>query len=205
MMDEKTLSELLTEPLRLAITFQILKSGETTAKVIGKNLGKPRNTVYYHLKKLKKAGIIDYREEAIPNRTLSQKVYRISDDFLAMKNEQEKSPKARTIPASLILRANLYEVSALIMEAATFLQNITAQQFDKIAQRSAILAETYLLKESEYEEVIERMADVLEMLQNYSKKNAKQLFKRASGSKVASEPFHFLSVVGIPPLTEASA
>ncbi|MFW9915737.1 MAG: ArsR/SmtB family transcription factor [Candidatus Thorarchaeota archaeon] len=202
-MDEKILSELLMEPLRLAITFQILKSGETTAKVIGTNLGKPRNTVYYHLKKLKKAGIVDYREEAIPNRTLSQKVYRISDEFLAMKTEQEKAPKARSISASMILRANLYEVSGLIMEAATFLQNITAQQFEKIAQRSSILAETYLLKESEYKEVIERMEDVLELLQEYSKKNAKQLFRRDPGSEVASGAFHFLSVVGIPPLKEA--
>lgn len=201
-MDEKTLSELLMDPLRLVIAFQVMKSGEITAKSIGKNLGKPRNTVYYHLKKLKKTGIVDYREELIPDKHFPRRIYRISDEFIALKQKQEKSSQNKgKISPRLIQLANLYEASALIMEAGTFVSKQTNSEFNKQVQHAPMVTETYLLREEEYQEALESLQELLQDLYARSEANAQHLIKQQKGSTGFRPRYHFLSVIGIPPLS----
>lgn len=81
-MDEKLL-ECLTNFDRLALLFQVLDEGQTTAKMLAaKNKNIPQATLYRHLKKMVADGILHVVEER-QVRNVTEKVYAAALDFRA--------------------------------------------------------------------------------------------------------------------------
>jgi len=192
---------MLLDPLRMAITFQIFKSSGITAKTMAMNLGIHRNTVYYHLKKLVRAGIVTSREEPVPKKHFPQKIYRISDDFLALKQSQSDNQEPQSIPNRLLLLANLYETSALIMEAANFVNKLEDEQFESFSRCSSIYAQTFLLSKPDYQDIMVRMDDLLRDIQKLSEINTQDLVSKRLQNEENNDSYCFLSILGVPPLS----
>lgn len=79
--------ELLSEPIRSKIMFEILLVGEITADSIVKKTGKSRSTISHHLKKLVVGGLL----EVHMSPTGKTKFYRINKEIMKKRFEIDKN------------------------------------------------------------------------------------------------------------------
>ncbi|MHA1968213.1 MAG: ArsR/SmtB family transcription factor [Candidatus Hodarchaeales archaeon] len=74
--------DLLQDENRLSIFMYILVNHKVTLKQLSDQLEKGKTTVHHHIRKLEKAGIINWEEKEDDKRKLKTRYYSINNDSL---------------------------------------------------------------------------------------------------------------------------
>ncbi len=121
----ETLIDTLKNPTRASIFFQLAKKPESTATEISKNLGEDVDVVYYHLKLLRKAGLISKPRVVIKGNYL-EKYYSIRSDF--------KEKLMRSIEKLVVKEKELSpeEFRKMLIAFLTVIQSILASSIKRI-------------------------------------------------------------------------
>ena len=121
----ENLIDTLKNPTRASIFFQLAKKPESTATEISKNLGEDVDVVYYHLKLLRKAGLISKPRVVIKGNYL-EKYYSIRSDF--------KEKLMRSIEKLVVKEKELSpeEFRKMLIALLTVIQSILASSIKRI-------------------------------------------------------------------------
>ncbi|MFW9921971.1 MAG: ArsR/SmtB family transcription factor [Candidatus Thorarchaeota archaeon] len=102
--------ELLMDPIRSKILFEIVLKGEVTAEMLTESTGKSRSTISHHLKKLVESGIV----EVYMNPVGKTKFYRIIQDIeslaYSLNKEEFKKGSNETKSAFILELANIFAI-----------------------------------------------------------------------------------------------
>ena len=121
----ENLIDTLKNPTRASIFFQLAKKPESTATEISKNLGEDVDVVYYHLKLLRKAGLISKPRVVVKGNYL-EKYYSIRSDF--------KEKLMRSIEKLVVKEKELSpeEFRKMLIALLTVIQSILASSIKRI-------------------------------------------------------------------------
>ncbi|MHA1222271.1 MAG: hypothetical protein ACTSP3_03210 [Candidatus Heimdallarchaeaceae archaeon] len=97
------LLDLVNEPIKLSIWFEILRKDGTTAKELTAKLKLKGTNIYYHLDQLKEKNIVIQEVSQITNTNLLQTTYRINSDLFSEKENPCFIVQIRLIVLSFLI------------------------------------------------------------------------------------------------------
>ena len=142
---------LVNDPMKIAIWFEIMKNESITAKELSKKIGLSGTKIYYHLNQLKEQSLIITEVHQIPRSNLLQTTYSINKQIFG---EEETSTRAdlRKDPLSLkeALLFRLYQTIITLNKQIVELQLMDEEQVKELAAKEEILVSKIALVQKEH-------------------------------------------------------
>lgn len=127
--------DLVNDPIKIAIWFEIMREDGITAKEISKRLDLKGTNIYYHLKHLKDNKLIISKSKVVPGTNLLEKTYNINKKFygteeIDLRQEIRDSPKKMRDTALFQLYLAAFAVGKQIIEITNMSNEEIKEQID---------------------------------------------------------------------------
>lgn len=165
--EEKFVDDLiqtLRNPTRASIFYQLARKPESTATEISKNLGEHVDVVYYHLKLLKKAGLVSKPRVEVCGNYIC-KYYSIRPDFKERFLQSSRRYKARWKELSTdemreMLIARLTVIQSIIASSIKRLEKIDVEVIEKMRDERNIESQIVFCSKERYDELLGKLKNV---------------------------------------------
>ena len=128
--------DLVNDPIKIAIWFDIMRSDGITAKAIAQKLNLKGTNIYYHLKHLEEKKLIISKTNVVAGTNLIEKTYTINKKFYG-KEERELRRGLRDSPGKMRdailfqLYLTAFAISKQIIEVSTMSNEEIKEQMEK--------------------------------------------------------------------------
>jgi DNA-binding transcriptional ArsR family regulator len=167
----ENLVQTLKNPTRASIFYQLALTPESTATEIAKSLGEDVDVVYYHLKLLRKSGLVS-KPKIVAQENYLEKYYSIPLDFkerlsrsvkeLAARERELKTDEFREMVIALFT-----VVQSLLASSTRRLEKADARIINKLREEDSIESKIIFCSKERYDQLLEQLreathTDVLE-------------------------------------------
>ncbi|MFX0097901.1 MAG: ArsR/SmtB family transcription factor, partial [Candidatus Hodarchaeota archaeon] len=158
------LIQTLRNPTRASIFYRLVQKPESTATEISRDLGEDVDVVYYHLKLLRKAGLIS-DPRVVAQKTYVEKFYSIRPDFKEKFIQSIGSFKARKKELSSdefreMQIALLTVIQSIIVSSMKRLKKVDSTAIDKIKDEKKIESKIIFCSKERYDQLLVRLRKV---------------------------------------------
>jgi len=159
-----SLIQTLRNPTRASIFYRLIQKPESTATEISRNLGEHVDVIYYHLKLLRKAGLIS-DPRVVAQKTYVEKYYSLRPDFKEKFMQSIGSFKARKKELSLdefreMQIALLTVIQSIIVSSMRRLKKVDSNVIDKIKNEKSIESRIIFCSKERYDQLLEKLREV---------------------------------------------
>ena len=160
----ENLIQTLQNPTRASVFFQLARKPESTATEISRRLGEDVDVVYYHLKLLKKAGLVS-KPRVVVHKNYICKYYSLRPDFKEKFLESIKEYKrARTELAPneyrQILIAFLTIIQSVVANSVRRLEQVDSDIIKKIMDKKNIKTEMISCSKERYDQLLGKLKEI---------------------------------------------
>lgn len=174
------LIQTLRNPTRASIFYRLIQKPESTATEISRDLGEDVDVVYYHLKLLRKAGLIS-DPRVVAQKTYVEKFYSIRPDFkekfiqsissFKAKKKELNSDEFREMQIAL-----LTVIQSIIVSSMRRLKKVDSNVIDKIKDEKIMESKIIFCSKERYDQLLGKLREVakssvLEMFDPITKEN----------------------------------
>lgn len=165
--DEKfvdSLIQTLKNPTRASIFYQLARKPGSTATEISKNLGEGVDVVYYHLKLLKKAGLVA-KPRVVVQKNYIEKYYSLHPDFKekflqSIGQYKMKKKKLTSKEAREMLVALLSVTQSIIASSIRRLEKAESKTIDKMRDQGSIVSRIIFCSRERYDSLLGQLKEV---------------------------------------------
>ena len=159
-----SLIQMLRNPTRASIFYRLIQKPESTATEISRNLGEHVDVIYYHLKLLKKAGLIS-DPKIVAQKTYVEKYYSLRSDFKDKFMQSIGSFKARKKELSSdefreMQIALLTVIQSIVVSSMRRLKKVDSNVIDKIKNEKSIESRIIFCSKERYDQLLEKLREV---------------------------------------------
>lgn len=179
--EEKFVDDLiqsLKNPTRASIFYLLARRAESTATEISKDLGVDVDVVYYHLKLLRKAGLVS-EPRVVVRRNFVEKFYSIRPDLKeklsrSIRKLAEKEEKLSTEEFRKIALALLSVVQSILTASIRRLKRVDPRVINRIREEDSLESKIILCSKERYEQLLSKLrgavrGDVLDTFDSIAK------------------------------------
>ena len=154
----------LRNPIRASIFYRLIQKQESTATEISRDLGEHVDVIYYHLKLLRKAGIIS-DPRVVPQKTYVEKYYSLRPDFKEKFMQSIGSFKARKKELSSeefreMQIALLTVIQSIIASSMKRLKKVDSNVIDKMKSEKNIESRIVFCSKERYDQLLGKLREV---------------------------------------------
>ena len=159
------LIQTLRNPTRASIFYYLARKPDSTATEIAKNLGEHVDIVYYHLKLLKKAGLVSKPRVVVCGNYVC-KYYSIRPDFKEKFVQSSRQYKARWKELSTdemreMLIARLTVIQSIIASSIKRLGKIDSKIIERMRDERDIETEIIFCSKARYYDLLKKLKETL--------------------------------------------
>jgi len=161
----EALIQSLKNPTRAAIFYQLVRKPESTATEIAKTLGMDVDVVYYHLKFLRKIGLIS-EPRVIVRGNYVEKYYSLRRDFKeklleSIKQLVDKEKEMNVEEFREMVIALFSVVQSIISGSIKKLKRTTVEVLSKIREEDIIESKIIFCSHKKYNELLNRLRNAV--------------------------------------------
>ncbi|RJS88790.1 ArsR family transcriptional regulator [Candidatus Bathyarchaeota archaeon] len=154
----------LKNPTRASIFYLLARRSESTATEISKDLGVDVDVVYYHLKLLRRAGLVS-EPRVVVKRNFVEKFYSIHPNLKekllrSMRELAEKEKELSTEEFRKIAIALLSVVQSILAASIRRLKRVSSEVIDKIREEESLESKIILCSKERYEQLLNKLRKV---------------------------------------------
>lgn len=159
----ENLIQSLKNPTRASIFYQLARKPESTATEISSQLGEDVDVIYYHLKLLRKAGLVSKPRIVIKGNYV-EKYYSIRNDFkekflrsITQLVEKEKALSAEEFRNMVIALFSV--VQSILASSIRILKKAKPEIIDKIRKEDSIESKIILCPKERYDQLLSNLRE----------------------------------------------
>ena len=154
----------LKNPTRASIFYLLARRSESTATEISKDLGVDVDVVYYHLKLLRRAGLVS-EPRVVVKRNFVEKFYSIHPNLKekllrSMRELAEKEKELSTEEFRKIAIALLSVVQSILAASIRRLKRVGSEVIDEIREEESLESKIILCSKERYEQLLNKLRKV---------------------------------------------
>ena len=154
----------LKNPTRASIFYLLARRSESTATEISKDLGVDVDVVYYHLKLLRRAGLVS-EPRVVVKRNFVEKFYSIHPNLKekllrSMRELAEKEKELSTEEFRKIAIALLSVVQSILAASIRRLKRVSSEVIDEIREEESLESKIILCSKERYEQLLNKLREV---------------------------------------------
>ena len=158
------LMDMLRNPKRASIFFQLAQNPDSTATEIAKDLNLDVDIVYYHLKLLRKHGFIS-EPRVVVKKNYLEKFYSIKpsfkDNFLRFLGEfKTKKEKLNLEETREMLIASLTVIHSVIASSARQIETLDAKLLEKLLKKKDFVSKVWFCTREKYDELLDQIKSI---------------------------------------------
>ncbi|MHA1420125.1 MAG: winged helix-turn-helix domain-containing protein [Candidatus Heimdallarchaeaceae archaeon] len=157
---------LVNDPIKIAIWFDIMRSDGITAKAIAKKLNLKGTNIYYHLKHLEEKKIILSKTNIVEGTNLIEKTYRINKKFYGAE-EREVRHKFRDSPEKMrdAILFQLYQTAFMVGKQIMEVSKLSNEEVkEQLENRTLPFIKSILFNELDMKKASEILFDTISSL-----------------------------------------
>ena len=177
---------------RASIFYQLARKPESTATEISRNLGEDVDVVYYHLKLLKKAGLVS-KPRVVAQKNYVEKYYSLRSDFKEkfLRSVGQIEAKKRKLSADEFreyLLAGLSVIHSILAGSMKMVEKADSKTIENLRDERNIAFKIIFCSEERYKQLLDKLWEI-------AKNSMFETF-----DPVTKE--HVITIVAIPKLDE---
>jgi DNA-binding transcriptional ArsR family regulator len=158
------LIQTLKNPTRASIFYQLARKPESTATAISRNLGEDVDVVYYHLKHLKKAGLVS-KPRVVVRKNYICKHYSLHPSFKekflqSIGQYKAKKKELSTDKYREILIAFSTVIQSVLASSVRRLEKVDSKIINKIRDKENIEFEIIFCSKERYDQLLGKLREI---------------------------------------------